>query len=726
MRRLFGLIFLVCLILLDCSALSMACNRKGKVEILWDEWGVPHIYGNSVKQLVYGLSWAQMHNHGNWILRLYGISRGRAAEYWGEEHLKSDRYVWTMLIPQLARQQYIRLNYQERQNVDAFAKGINDYAMEHGDMLDEDLKAVLPLRGLDVVQHLVYATLILPNATQIENIIQEYSDQNSASTGKSTRLEVNGASNGWVIGPGKSLSGKPMLLSNTHFPWPNLPGYEHVIWHEAHVVGQGIDHYGIGLVGVPALTLGFNDKKAWTITMAPNVDRVDTYELTKLDNGYLFNGRKCPFKRKKIRLWVKQDDGSLRESQLEIKASVHGPVIFETDDHALALRVAVPNKIAGSQLWDMAKADNYDDFIEALEGQNLPPLNILYADREDNILYTMVGPYPDRKGIKYDPSNVISGNSSKNLWRGLLPFDRMPLVLNPDSEFLQNANEPPWSTTLPSELNPEDFPQDWPQSRISLRAARILKTLMSEDVFSFDDVINDKFSNHSELADRVLDDLIKIGRADDDPSVQQVTNVLANWDRTFDSDSLGATAFAFWLMVFLPSPSTEFPDTYYAHPYDQQNPLSTPNGLKDSSKALQALKTASQALNGLFGSFHVPWGEIFRFRLAGLDLPGHGAPGAWGVLCANTGIPQADGSLLSSVGDTWVFAVDFADPDNAMAVTSYSNATQPGSVHLNDQLPLYAEKRLRKVWRTYDEILAHTEFQETIKFPVMREQSRND
>jgi acyl-homoserine-lactone acylase len=297
------------------------------------------------------------------------------------------------------------------------------------------------------------------------------------------------------------------------------------------------------------------------------------------------------------------------------------------------------------------------------------------------------------------------------------------MVLNPASGFLQNANEPPWSTTMPSHLDPNDFPQDWASSHISLRAAKALKTLMARDSFSLGDVIDAKFSNRSELVERVLDDLIQVGWTSDDPLVQQLTEILANWDRTFDSDSIGSVAFAFWLLAFSPDAmqGQPFPETYYAHPFDPQQPLSTPNGLKDPETALTALQTASRMLFDLYGSFHVSWGELFRFRLGGLDLPGHGAPGTWGVLSNNVGIPQPDGTLVSSMGDTWVLMLDFADPDNAMAVTTYSNATQPDSEHLNDQLPLYAQKRLRKIWRTDEEIQDHVEHYEVIDLPALED-----
>ncbi|WP_232618361.1 penicillin acylase family protein, partial [Xanthomonas arboricola] len=72
------------LIALFCApqaALAGAGQDSG--EILWDRYGVPHIYARTEAGTFYGFGWAQTHSHGNLLLHLYGEARGRAAEYWG-------------------------------------------------------------------------------------------------------------------------------------------------------------------------------------------------------------------------------------------------------------------------------------------------------------------------------------------------------------------------------------------------------------------------------------------------------------------------------------------------------------------------------------------------------------------------------------------------------------------------------------------------------------------
>ena len=100
-----------------CSSGSPVLRRK---EILWDTYGVPHIFAKDAEGLFRAFGWAQMQSHGNLILRLYGRARGRAAEYWGAEELESDRWVRTMGIPERARRWYQAQNPAFRANLDAF------------------------------------------------------------------------------------------------------------------------------------------------------------------------------------------------------------------------------------------------------------------------------------------------------------------------------------------------------------------------------------------------------------------------------------------------------------------------------------------------------------------------------------------------------------------------------------------------------------------------------
>ena len=68
------------------SPSAAAAAAPAKNEILWDRYGVPHVYGTSTAAVFYGYGYAQAQSHADEILRLYGEARGRGAEYWGEKY----------------------------------------------------------------------------------------------------------------------------------------------------------------------------------------------------------------------------------------------------------------------------------------------------------------------------------------------------------------------------------------------------------------------------------------------------------------------------------------------------------------------------------------------------------------------------------------------------------------------------------------------------------------
>src|SRR5580698_7702677 len=81
-----------------------ALPAKG-TEILWDRYGIPHIFAPDRPSLFYAYGYSQMEAHAELLLRLYAQARGRGAEFYGdrqmrdtrspESYLESDRWVRT-------------------------------------------------------------------------------------------------------------------------------------------------------------------------------------------------------------------------------------------------------------------------------------------------------------------------------------------------------------------------------------------------------------------------------------------------------------------------------------------------------------------------------------------------------------------------------------------------------------------------------------------------------
>ena len=211
---------------------------------------------------------------------MYGKARGRAAELWGEEYLASDQYMWTIGVPQLAEQ----LDEGGSMQSD-FAAGMNAYARAHPDEVDDRLEAVLPLTGRDVMAHTLYTIYsFYAAADEIASIRQHFLGGEAVIC--CSYRAVTPTSNGWAIGPSKSTSGHPILLANPHVFWPNMPGYEHVVPYEVHLVGPELDFYGAAFIGALLPSFGFNDALGWTFTSTP-FDVSDYYELT-------LSGRRVP------------------------------------------------------------------------------------------------------------------------------------------------------------------------------------------------------------------------------------------------------------------------------------------------------------------------------------------------------------------------------------------------------------------------------------------------
>ena len=144
------------LLLTIFQAQTAFCQRKPsykQAEILWDTWGVPHIYAKNDESLFYAYGWAQAKNHGNLILQLYGQARGKGAEYWGEKYAQADRWVITNSIHERATEWYGLQKPAMRKNLDAFAQGVNDYAKENPEKLSSDAKMALPVTAIDVIAH---------------------------------------------------------------------------------------------------------------------------------------------------------------------------------------------------------------------------------------------------------------------------------------------------------------------------------------------------------------------------------------------------------------------------------------------------------------------------------------------------------------------------------------------------------------------------------------------
>jgi acyl-homoserine-lactone acylase len=110
------------------------------------------------------------------------------------------------------------------------------------------------------------------------------------------------------------------------------------------------------------------------------------------------------------------------------------------------------------------------------------------------------------------------------------------------------------------------------------------------------------------------------------------------------------------------------------------------------------------------GSLSVAWGDVYRLKYGGRDLPANGGPGdPTGLFRTAYFTPTGADKNAIEAGDTFYAVVEFSQPLTARVLLAYGNATQPSSAHVGDQLELFARKEMRVPWLTRAEVEANLE-----------------
>ena len=686
----------MCLLLLGAISVSAQTNQtrraESEAEILWDAWGVPHIFGHDEASAFRAFGYAQMHNHANLLPRLYAQARGRAAEFYGASYLASDKAVRTMSIDRIAGQWLSQQTPQFQLDLKAFAEGINEYARQNPGKLDDAAKAILPITAQDILAHttrLLYGFL-------------------SVVGGCSRALPegVGLGSNAWAIGPSHSANGHAMLLANPHLPWAG-----EMLFFEAQVTAPGYSAYGSTLLGFPVLLIAFNDYLGWSHTVN-TIDACDLYALTADGDGYSFDGQKRAFETENQVIKIKQADGTIKEEPLVVRRAVQGPVA-EKDGKLVAIRIAglQASSYAGAleEWWSMGRAHNLAEFQTALRRMQLPMFNAIYADRDGHILLLFNGLIPVRaKGDSAFWAGTVPGDTSSLVWDRMHTYDDLPKAIDPPSGWVQNSNSAPWYMTLPM-LDPAKYPPyfspSWntPQGAPSAREERGLRMLQQDAKISYDKLIADKYSTHSELADRLAGDLIAAANQSGDENAKKAAAVLQGWDHEMNADSRGSALFEAWVVALAKH------GDFFAESFDPKRPLDTPRGLKDPKAAAETLSAVAAEFQKSQVPLDVAWGDLHRFRRGTVDLPGNGASGSYGVFRVIYFAPAADGKYQSVAGDSYVAAVEFSNPVKAKVLLTYGNSSDPASPHFGDELAISAKKDLRDAWISREEIQKHLE-----------------
>ena len=501
-----------------------------------------------------------------------------------------------------------------------------------------------------------------------------------------------------------------MLIINPHLIWEDFYSYM-----EVHLVGPGYDLYGAPQVGFPVPVVGFNRHTGWGRTVN-TIDTVDFYRLTTRDGKYEYDGQLRDFEHAVQTIKIREPNGALREEKLEVRRSVHGPVVLDEQGVTLAMRVAGIDRPKMLEQWfQMGGARMLSEFERALRMQSIPMWHVNYADSAGHILLVFNGLVAKRPSGDYrDWSKVVAGNTSRLLWTDYLKYDELPKSLDPASGFNQNANEPPWQFTMPP-LNPAKYPAyvaPGNEKLSSFRTKRSLRMISEDPSITYDELLAYKHSTRMELADAVLPELLNAAKTSPDPSILEAAKVLEQWDRQAEAASQGAVLFQMFADRFFGQ--GDGIDAQLRVKYDAARPLDSAFGIADTKLALRALQSAAAECRRLYGRLDVPWGDVYRFARGKADMPGNGANGRLGVFRTMQYGKRNGNRFYPTHGETFVCAIEFGTPQRAQCALGYGNASQPGSPHIEDQLPLLRDKKLHPVWRDKADIEQNLEKREKL------------
>jgi acyl-homoserine-lactone acylase len=643
--------------------------RAYDVEIVRDNYGVPHINGKTDADTAYGLAFAHAEDDFSTIQDVVAMTRGRYGALAGSDGAKVDYVLHLLGARETAKARYMELSPQVRAVAEAYAAGLNHYVSKHPE--EVRLSKLFPVTGQDIVTGFVLRAPFFYGLDGAIGALTEGKPLPKESAPPMTPIgrdpEMNG-SNAFAIAPKRMADGKTWLISNSHQPYEGQVAWYEAVTHS----GEGLDMAGALFPGSPFVLLGHNRHLGWTNTVN-RPDLIDVYRLVmnKAGDQYRYDGKWMPLSSKRVWLPVKIGPFNLPVPQT-VYRSIHGPVI-KNDKGYFAIRYAgIDNVKVVEQYYRNTKATNWDDWTQSMAIGGIPATNFIYADKTGRVAYIYNALFPDRKP-GYDYTKLLPGDTSAAMWEGPVGFDLYPKIVDPASGFVQNANNTPFLAAGPgSEMDPLAYsPYLGIERGMTNRGLRATELLAADTSITPQELLAIKMDMMYSKKSWVGAWMASFAALDlkDAPELAEAQKLLASWD--WSSDGKGrADALAERIIRFGARPNwrgDKMPD------------------------ARRTLQEAVTELKKRFGRMDPPLADIQRLRRGDVDLPMLGGSDA---LRATTiwDAEQADGKARVRHGDSFIMLMRW-DKDGKVqseSIQPYGSATtRPESPHYTDQMKLF-------------------------------------
>lgn len=724
-------------LLLLIPVLSFAQDElANQVLIRRTDYGVPHIQAQNMKAAGMGLGYVQIEDYGEFVVEEFVKARGEWSAFSEVKddkirNLRIDADAAQKLLYERAKETYPMLKKDTRDFVDGYAAGVNRFIQLHPEKFSKNVKA--DFTGIDVHARGV--------DTHKEGTVKDFlrrlakgkqSAINLSGTGQEDNVWANLAlnskdehpdvgSNSWALAPERTKSGNAILLRNPHLDW--VAGY-----YEAHITVPGkFDFYGDFRAGDPIGTVGgFNQYLGFSTTNNyPKMSEIYAFAKdTKKADAYLLDNKSNALIKKVVDVKYLAD-GKLKTATRTLWFTDYGPVIHQEKDRIYIIRSAREGEYRiYEQFLEMMKATNLQEWKDAMRINAKSNSNLTYADRGGNIFYVWNAKTPDLP-VPSGDGDAVFVTSSKDIWSKLIPWDSLPQLLNPKGGYIHQENDPFHFTNLNEPFKASDYPSYFPEPKLGLRSQLSLDLIGHNDRLTLEDVITRKHDLRILLAERVKPDLLNALKEtslnrDENTALQ----LLRDWDNSVSAESRGSVLFETWWDKYVSltnggksiestPESVGFPadaNQLFRQPWTIDKPATTPYGLGNQAKAVEAFKWAVKDVIKKYGKTDIAWGEIHRAIIGNLNLPVGGVTGGLGAFRVLWYTKQKSNPDKFEVtgGDGWIIAVEFGAEPEARSVLAYGNSILKESPYYANQLNLFVNKKLKKVYYRQDEVISHT------------------
>ncbi len=455
---------------------------KEDVEIIRDELGIAHIYANNINDLMFAQGYVHAQDRLFQMELNRKVARGTLSEIIGIKALDSDRIARTMGYERVAKLDWELFDESEQQIIIDYCHGINAYITSADFKLPIEFtllkfkpekwhpmdvasfsRLLISLLTWGWYDEIIRAKLIeAVGAAAAAELDNTYPKENPITLPKGIEfniLDVSGkfqamkgpympqisGSNAWTLSGTKTKTGKPFLCNDPHLTLKN-PN----IWYLNHLHCPDLHASGVTAPGLPMVQIGHNENIGWGITLS-YTDIEDVFVEKFTDDTcttYIHEGKLNDTTIIEEKIFVKGEKMPIIE---KVYQTVHGTLISDVTGHSnMKLTLCSMAYQAGTSTkgWFLLnKAKNWNEFADAVKYITAPGLNIVYADKDNNIGYYNSGKVPVRD--RASASVPQPGWTGEHDWKAFIPFDEMPHSLNPQNGYIVTANH---------KIEPDDFP----------------------------------------------------------------------------------------------------------------------------------------------------------------------------------------------------------------------------------------------------------------------------